>query len=306
MSIETIRLTKKIGSFTILDNIDLKIQRNEIVGLLGPNGAGKTTLMKIITGAIDYTQGYVAVCDIETKKNPHLLSGKIGYLPEHNPLYEDMFVKEYLLFIAELHKLSSADSKSRISELMSQMGLKAVSRKKIAELSKGYKQRVGLAQALISNPELLILDEPTTGLDPNQLEEIYALIREIGKDRTVLLSTHNLQEAKAVCTRALVLHEGKIVADLNGLTEMEVSDENDITLMVEFKDEVDMAKLQQIEGVKKVHQLLSSPSYRLLLTSDIRESIFRFAVTSNNPLLSIHLAAKSLEDVFRESTQQGS
>jgi ABC-2 type transport system ATP-binding protein len=212
MSIEVRNVTKIYGEQKALDNVSLSIQPGEIVGLLGPNGAGKSTLMKIVTCFIPPDSGEVKVNGHDIFEESLAVREKVGYLPEHNPLYLDMYVKEYLDFIAGIHKLGKA-SKARIEEIIEITGLTMEQRKKIGALSKGYRQRVGLAQALIHDPEVLILDEPTSGLDPNQIQEIRALIRSIGKEKTVMLSTHMMQEVEAICDRAIIIHKGKIVAD---------------------------------------------------------------------------------------------
>ena len=211
MSISISNLTKKYGEQTVLNNINFEIGTGEVVGFLGPNGAGKTTTMKVVAGVLAYETGSVQVCGLEVCDNELKTKSLIGYLPEQNPLYVDMYVKEYLNFVASVYGLKN--KKERIEELIDKVGLRPEYKKKIGQLSKGYRQRVGLAQALIHNPNVLILDEPTTGLDPSQLEEIRALIREVGKDRTVLLSTHIMQEIKAICNRVLVINRGEIVAD---------------------------------------------------------------------------------------------
>ena len=223
MSISISSLSKKYGTQTVLNNIDLQIGEGEVVGFLGPNGAGKTTCMKIITGSLAYDDGTVKVCGLEVKDNELAVKSLIGYLPEQNPLYPEMYIKEYLLFVAGIYKIDNADA--QVEALIEQVGLMPERHKKIAQLSKGYKQRVGLAQALMHNPQVLVLDEPTTGLDPNQLEEIRNLIRTIGKDKTVLLSTHIMQEIKAICNRVIIINKGNIVADLSDVNAIGQYDE---------------------------------------------------------------------------------
>ncbi|MDR2841239.1 MAG: ATP-binding cassette domain-containing protein, partial [Paludibacter sp.] len=218
MSISITNLSKKYGSQTVLNNISLEIGNGEVVGFLGPNGAGKTTTMRIVCGSLPYDSGSVRVCDAEVKDNALYTKSLIGYLPEQNPLYADMYVKEYLLFVASAFKIKN--KAQRVEQLIDTVGLRAEFKKKIGQLSKGYRQRVGLAQALIPDPKVLILDEPTTGLDPNQLDEIRNLIREIGKNRTVLLSTHIMQEIKAICNRVIVINKGEIVADYTDLQKI--------------------------------------------------------------------------------------
>ncbi|GAB1416822.1 hypothetical protein MASR2M117_22280 [Paludibacter sp.] len=214
MSIRVSNLSKTIGNQLVLNGISLNIEQGEIVGFLGPNGAGKTTTMRILTGALSYSEGSAMVCDIEVSGNRLQVSSLIGYLPENNPLYPEMYVREYIDFIAQCYKIGSG-RKQRVDEIIERVGLQPEVKKKIHQLSKGYKQRVGLAQALIHNPQVLILDEPTTGLDPNQLDEIRALIIDMGKDKTVLMSTHIMQEVEAMCNRALIINKGKMVGDVN-------------------------------------------------------------------------------------------
>ena len=224
MTVNVEHLSKSIGKTEILHDITFNISKGEIVGLLGPNGAGKSTLMKILTGLWDFQQGTVSVCGINANRQlPHEVSRLIGYLPEDNPLYKDMYVREYLLFMAKMHCIPRKERKQKTGELIEKVGLTPMAHKKIRELSKGYRQRVGLAQALLGNFELLILDEPTTGFDPNQLDDIRNLIREIGKNCTVILSTHILQEVQAMCNRVIILAQGQVkddTTDLNNLTEL--------------------------------------------------------------------------------------
>ena len=211
MSITIEKVNKFYGKQQALSDISFSLKKGEVVGFLGPNGAGKSTLMKIITCYLLQDSGTVQVCDLDTQEKDVLVKAKIGYLPEHNPLYTDMYVKEYLSFVGRIYKIDNL--KTRIVEIIQQTGLTTEQSKKIKELSKGFKQRVGLAAALIHNPEVLILDEPTTGLDPNQLVEIRNLIKEIGKDKTVLLSTHIMQEVDKMCNRVIIINKGKIVED---------------------------------------------------------------------------------------------
>lgn len=218
MAIVLSHLNKQIGRQPILKDLSLSIDTGEVVGLLGPNGAGKSTLMKILTGLWSFQSGEVQVCGVGMQKNPHAVASHIGYLPENNPLYDDMYVQEYLQFMAAVSGVKSAD----LNALMERVGLLPERTKKIGQLSKGYRQRVGLAQALLSDPELLILDEPTTGLDPNQLDEIRALIRQLGKGRTILLSTHILQEVEAMCSRVVILNHGQIVEDTPCVSGMDL------------------------------------------------------------------------------------
>ncbi len=220
MTIQVENLTKRIGNQTILCNLSLQIKKGEVVGLLGPNGAGKSTLMKCLTGLWRFDSGKVEVCGIDMNLQPTRVRSHIGYLPENNPLYEDMYVPEYLHFMASLKGIK--DKQSVVEHTIEQVWLNEVRHKKIGELSKGYRQRVGLGQALMGNPELLILDEPTTGLDPNQLDDMRNLLRTLGQQHTILLSTHIMQEVEAVCTRVVILHKGTFHADISNPQEINI------------------------------------------------------------------------------------
>jgi len=301
MSICISNLTKKYGDQTVLKNIGFEIGEGEVVGFLGPNGAGKTTTMKILAGALSYEKGSVKICDMEVSESPIETSSLVGYLPELNPLYVDMYVKEYLLFVAETYHLGK-EKHARVNDLIDRVGLRPEFQKKINQLSKGYKQRVGLAQALIPNPKVLILDEPTSGLDPNQLEEIRDLIREIGKDRTVLLSTHIMQEIKAICNRVIVINKGEIVADYSDLSKINAFDENNFHFEVEFaKEELseNLETIDQVTGIKKINDT----HFTFIASSDIRGDIFDYAVKTNNKILTIKAIERSMEDVFRMLTK---
>jgi len=301
MSISISHLSKKYGEQTVLNDINFEIGEGEVVGFLGPNGAGKTTTMKILTGALSYSTGSVKVCGMEVSKNQLKTSSLIGYLPEQNPLYTDMYVKEFLLFVAETYHLGKEKEK-RVEELIDSVGLRPEFHKKIGQLSKGYRQRVGLAQALIPNPKVLILDEPTTGLDPNQLEEIRSLIRQIGKDKTVLLSTHIMQEIKAICNRVIVINKAEIVADYPDISKINLFNEENRHFEVEFDEAVKPESLQNLENITAVHPL-SEKRFTIIASTDIREIIFDFAVKSNNKILTINSVERSMEDVFRELTK---
>jgi ABC-2 type transport system ATP-binding protein len=301
MSISISHLSKKYGEQTVLNDINFEIGEGEVVGFLGPNGAGKTTTMKILTGALSYSTGSVKVCGMEVSKNQLKTSSLIGYLPEQNPLYTDMYVKEFLLFVAETYHLGKEKDK-RVEELIDKVGLRPEFHKKIGQLSKGYRQRVGLAQALIPNPKVLILDEPTTGLDPNQLEEIRSLIRQIGKDKTVLLSTHIMQEIKAICNRVIVINKAEIVADYHDISKINLFNEENRHFEVEFAEAVKPENLQKLESITAVHPV-SEKRFTIIASTDIREIIFDFAVKSNNKILTINSVERSMEDVFRELTK---
>jgi ABC-2 type transport system ATP-binding protein len=301
MSISISNLTKKYGEQTVLNNIHFEIGEGEVVGFLGPNGAGKTTTMKILAGALSYDTGLVKICGVDVRENPLQTKSLVGYLPEQNPLYPDMYVKEYLLFVAEAYRLGKG-KQARVNELIDLVGLRPEFHKKIGQLSKGYRQRVGLAQALIPNPKVLILDEPTTGLDPNQLEEIRNLIREIGKDKTVLLSTHIMQEIKAICNRVIVINKGDIVADYSDLSELKTFEENSFHLEVEFAGEVSTEALEKLELVTNIKRL-STHHVIIIASGDISGIIFDFAVRTNNKILMLKPIERSMEEVFRSLTK---
>lgn len=298
MSIEVKDISKSYGEQKALDAISFSIDKGEIVGFLGPNGAGKSTLMKILTTFINADAGTALVNGNSVSEQQIAVQKSVGYLPEHNPLYLDLYVREYLSFNADVYKVN----KSRIEEVIQLTGLTPEAHKKIGELSKGYRQRVGLATALLHDPEVLILDEPTTGLDPNQLVEIRELIKNIGKNKTVFLSTHIMQEVEAICDRVIIINNGKIVTDkkLNNL----VKDEEQI-LEVEFDKQVDAALLE------KLPNLVSSKNttgYTWELTfatpKDMRPALFDFAQDNGLKTLQLSLKNKNLETVFREMTKK--
>ncbi|HCT70234.1 MAG TPA: gliding motility-associated ABC transporter ATP-binding subunit GldA, partial [Bacteroidales bacterium] len=247
MSITVSNISKQYGQQKALDQVSFSIKPGEIVGLLGPNGAGKSTMMKIITCFIPPTAGDVSVCGFDIREQSLEVRQKVGYLPENNPLYTDMYIREYLEFVAGVHQLGKNTAK-RVDEMMEVTGLMPERKKKIGALSKGYRQRVGLAQAMIHNPEVLILDEPTSGLDPNQLAEIRNLIIEIGKEKTVMLSTHIMQEVEAMCSRAIIINSGKIVAD-DSTGHLLNSNENTEQIAVEFDKDVKPSMLKGLPGV---------------------------------------------------------
>lgn len=300
MSIITRDITKVYGTQTVLDKVNINIGKGEVVGLLGPNGAGKSTLMKILTGYIPPTSGDASVYGHDVLFDVEEVKKIVGYLPEQNPLYTDMYIKEYLEFIAGIHKLGKT-SQARIREMIEITGLGPEQNKKIGTLSKGYKQRVGLAQALIHNPEVLILDEPTSGLDPNQLVEIRELIKGIGQEKTVILSTHIMQEVEAVCSRAIIINHGKIVAD-GPTSELAVIQSHDI-VTVEFATQTTEQLLLSIPGVAKVVKI-NDRLWRLQSKpgADIRPNINKFSVENNLTLLSLHREEHNLEQVFQELT----
>ncbi len=303
MSVETRHITKLFGKQKALDNVSISIQKGELVGFLGPNGAGKSTMMKIITGYLPPDKGEILINKQKISSQNLDFRYHIGYLPEHNPLYTDLYVKEFLEITAGFYRLSN--KKQRVAEMVELTGLGDEQHKKIRALSKGYRQRVGLAQALIHNPSILILDEPTTGLDPNQLEEIRRLIREISREKTVMLSSHIMQEVEAVCNRVIIINKGKIVAD-GGIAEVKNGSilRNQIVI-AEFNSSVQQAQLLAIEGVQQANPIsgylweLESKS-----DSDIRPAIFQFAVENNIILLTLQEKQQNLENVFHQLTMQ--
>lgn len=297
MSIVVENISKNYGAQKALDNISFSIKRGEIVGFLGPNGAGKSTLMKILTTYLKSDSGNAIVNDHDVVLDQKKVQKSVGYLPEHNPLYLDLYVREYLAFNADLHKVA----KSRIDEVITLTGLTPECHKKIGELSKGYRQRVGLATALLHNPDVLILDEPTTGLDPNQLVEIRDLIKNIGKNKTVFLSTHIMQEVEAICDRVIIIDKGKIVTDKK-LTNL-VSDQTEQIIEVEFDKQVnehDFASLPNLKGVKNLNHAIWELTFSS--NTDMRSEVFDFAQNNGLKTLQISLKNKNLEQIFREKT----
>ena len=301
MSIITKEITKIYGKQKALDAVSLEINVGEVVGLLGPNGAGKSTMMKIISCFLPPTSGEATVDGFDIFEQELEVKKRVGYLPEHNPLYLDMYVREYLYFLAGIHKLGR-NKKRRINEIIDITGLGLEQSKKIGALSKGYRQRVGLAQALLHDPSVLILDEPTSGLDPNQIFEIRSLIQEIGKEKTILLSTHIMQEVEAICDRAIIIHLGKIVADDSTSNLSKRTAGKDI-INIEFSDVVDSINLQKIKGVLSA-TLIENNIWQVEASQekDIREDIFNFAVANKISVLSLNRKQQSLEEVFQALT----
>lgn len=301
MSISVRNVTKLYGTQKALDGISFEINPGEVVGFLGPNGAGKSTMMKILTCYIPQSAGDASVCGFDVRKSPMAVKRSIGYLPEHNPLYLDMFVKEYLSFIAELHKVKEV--KKRVEQMVEMVGLGREAHKKIEELSKGYRQRVGLAQAIIHDPAVLILDEPTSGLDPNQLVEIRSLIMEIGKQKTVMLSTHIMQEVEAICSRTIIVNKGNLVADRATSELRKGSDNQSYRLFVELSGQVDKSVLQSIPGVKKV-DVLGNNQYEIEVQgeSDIRGEVSKRVTEKGLLVLALTRREQKLEDVFKNLT----
>lgn len=298
MSIEVNNISKSYGAQKALENISFSIKKGEIVGFLGPNGAGKSTLMKILTTYIAADEGSASVNGFDVNSQSKAVQQSIGYLPEHNPLYLDLYVREYLAFNADVYKIT----KSRIEEVIQLTGLSTESHKKIGQLSKGYRQRVGLATALLHNPDVLILDEPTTGLDPNQLVEIRNVIKNVGKDKTVFLSTHIMQEVEAICNRVIIINNGKIVADkkLDNL----ISTEKEQVIEVEFDYKVEeqlIAKIKNLTSFKNTHDMIWELTFNA--DKDMRPAVFDFANANGLKTLQLNQKNKNLETVFREITK---
>ncbi len=305
MSIAVKEISKRYGSQLAVNKVSFEVHTGEIVGFIGPNGAGKSTTMKMITGTLSPDSGSIRINDLSALEHQREIRGMIGYLPENNPLYHEMYIREYLQYVAGLYKLNGKEARERISIVIEMTSLSREVSKKIGNLSKGYRQRVGLAQALIHDPEILILDEPTSGLDPNQLVEIRNLVSNIGKEKTVLLSTHILQEVEAICDRVIIINNGEIVADDDAQRLKEKGEGLTQTIHIEL-DEVTKPeiwkKLLFIDHVKSIGNnqfLLETRELR-----DIRGDIFNFAVSQGLTILSLSLKKKSLEEVFRELTSQ--
>jgi ABC-2 type transport system ATP-binding protein len=298
MSIEVKGVTKLYGKQKALNEVSFSIGSGEIVGFLGPNGAGKSTMMKILTCYIPESAGVAKICGLDTREDSIEIRKKVGYLPEHNPLYLEMYVKEYLGFIAGIHKAS----KDRIPEMIQKTGLAPEQHKKLGQLSKGYRQRAGLAAALLHDPEVLILDEPTTGLDPNQLVEIRNLIKEIGKEKTVMLSTHIMQEVELLCSRVIIVNKGKIVADgpTSSLKDLKQSK----VLLVEFNETTTSSQLKKVDGVQKAENI-SGNRWKLFSAGqkDVREALFQFAVEQKLTILEVKQEEQKLEEIFQELTK---
>ena len=299
MSIEVKKLSKVYGTQKALIEVSFEINKGEIVGFLGPNGAGKSTLMKILTGYIPQSNGDALICNLDINKNSIETRSRIGYLPEHNPLYLDMYVKEYLEFVADIYKVNH----KYIDEMIKKTGLLKEQHKLIGSLSKGYRQRVGLAQALIHNPEVLILDEPTTGLDPNQLLEIRSLIKEAGREKTVLLSTHIMQEVEAICDRVIIINKGQIVANKT-IIELQKSKGNRKLITVEFDEKAEKKELMKIGNVLEARELKGN-KYQIFSDSkfDLRPAIFEFAVNNKLTVLQMNIEEQKLESIFQELTK---
>ena len=302
MSIKVSSLTKIYGTQLAVDHISFELKKGEIVGFLGPNGAGKSTTMKMITGYLPPTEGAAFVSGFDIQQQPMEVRRRVGYLPESNPLYYDMYVREYLEFTAGIHKIEKP--KVRIEEMITLTGLNKEAHKKIGALSKGYKQRVGLAQAMLHNPEVLILDEPTSGLDPNQIVEIRELITRIGKEKTVLLSTHIMQEVQAMCSRVIIISNGKLVAD-DAIDQLQHANTKQRALVVTFETSVELQRLKALKSVGKVEDL-GNKRWKLFTQKpdELRKEIMKWALENDVNISSMQSESQSLEDVFRSLTQK--
>lgn len=304
MAIHVQHLTKIFDTQKAVDDISFSVGRGEILGFLGPNGAGKSTTMKMLTGFLPPSSGKIEVCGLDVTTQTKEVQSKIGYLPESNPLYFDMYVKEFLDFAHQLQVKSSQNKTQRIEQVIEMVGLGKEQHKKIGQLSKGYKQRVGIAQALIHNPEILILDEPTSGLDPNQLADIRQLIRDLGKEKTIIFSTHIMQEVTSVCNQVIIINQGKIVA--NNSVEKLQSQVNPITkIIVKFEQAVEIDIVRKCNAVVAIESAENNTLFKIdsenpLLT---KKSIFDIAVGGNNSILTLQEESLSLENIFRKLTQ---
>ncbi len=301
MSVTVRNLSKIYGAQKAVDDISFQAHAGEVLGFLGPNGAGKTTTMKVITCFIPPASGSVDVCGFDVEKQPMEVRRQIGYLPEHNPLYKDMYVREYLAFVAGVHQIRRP--RQRIAEMIEMTGLEREQHKQIGALSKGYRQRVGLAQAMLHDPAVLILDEPTSGLDPNQLADIRRLIRQLGQEKTVIFSTHIMQEVKAICDRVLIINKGKIVAD-DTISQLQQRFSAESAVTVEFQGATDAGALKKIPKVKDVKELGKN---RFQLTADskvdLRPAIFDFAVEKGVKLLEMKKEVFEIDEVFQRLTR---
>lgn len=299
MSIEVKNLVKYYGNQAAVNDISFSIKKGEIVGFLGPNGAGKSTTMKIITGFIPSSSGTVNVCNLPVDVDSMDTRQKIGYLPEHNPLYLDMYVREYLEFVGKIYKIPNLNN--RVKNMVKAVGLEVEQNKKVGQLSKGYRQRLGLAAAIIHDPEVLILDEPTSGLDPNQLVGIRDLIKEIGKSKTVLLSTHIMQEVEAICDRVIIINRGKIVAD-DKAGNLQI-DSAKQTVYVEFDGKITKSQLGKIAAVSKIETVGDGWLLEGQDGNDLRKEVAQYARDNGLLILTMRIEERSLEEVFKELTK---
>ena len=300
MSITVSNLSKNYGSQRAVNDISFSLHKNEIVGFLGPNGAGKSTTMKMITGYLASDGGQIDVCGIPVETTNILTRTKIGYLPEANPLYTEMYVREYLGFIAGIHKVKS--SQKRVEEVIELVGLQTESHKKIGQLSKGYKQRVGLAATLVHDPEVLILDEPTTGLDPNQIIEIREVIKKLGEHKTVLFSSHIMQEVEALCDRVIIINKGKIVADDN-LSQLKKGDNGKHHVTVQFKESI---KINMLESIEEAMHIIASADHSFIIETmspeRLKKKLFEFSLQHQLNIISLNSENQSLENIFKQLT----
>ncbi len=305
MSIAVKEISKRYGTQLAVNKVSFEVHTGEIVGFIGPNGAGKSTTMKMITGTLSPDSGSIRINDLPALDHQREIRGMIGYLPENNPLYHEMYIREYLQYVAGLYQVKGKEARERISTVIEMTALTREVSKKIGNLSKGYRQRVGLAQALIHDPKILVLDEPTSGLDPNQLVEIRNLVSTIGKEKTVLLSTHILQEVEAICDRVIIINNGEIVADENAQSLKEKGEGITQTIHIELDE---TAKPEIWKRLLFIDHVKSIDNKQFLLetreTRDIRGDIFNFAVNQGLTILSLSLKKKSLEEVFRKLTKQ--
>ena len=302
MSIEVKDLVKVYGEQKAVDSISFNVGKGEIVGFLGPNGAGKSTTMKILTGYLGQDGGEAAICGVSVREQPLVTKKKIGYLPEANPLYPDMYVREYLGFIADIHYLTG--KRQRIETVITLVGLTAESKKKLGQLSKGYKQRVGLAAALLHEPEVLILDEPTSGLDPNQIIEIRDVIRKLGKDKTILFSSHILQEVEALCDRVIIIDKGRLVAD-SPLSQLRAQNAATNTVHVAFRENPEAATLEQLAHVDAVSRMTDGHwELQTAAPDEVKKQLMELALQNNWNIVSLQSENRSLEDIFRHLTKQ--
>ncbi|QMU29004.1 gliding motility-associated ABC transporter ATP-binding subunit GldA [Adhaeribacter radiodurans] len=303
MSVEVKNLTKLFGAQRAVDNISFRVNPGQVLGFLGPNGAGKSTTMKIATGYLPPSAGTITINGYDVQETPLEVRRHVGYLPEHNPLYLDMYVSEYLVFIGQLYGLKGNELNKRVQQMIALCGLMAERHKKIGSLSKGYRQRVGLAQALLHDPQVLILDEPTTGLDPNQITEIRTLIKQVGQEKTVLFSTHIMQEVSAICDRVVIINKGKIVADSDVSSLTKINREEVITV-VDFESPIEVSLLHQIPGILEVEQA-ANYTYRLKAKKniDIRSAVFALAAEHKWSLIGLRQEEQSLEKIFQSLTK---
>jgi len=300
MSVVVDHISKVYGEQKAVDAISFEVRPGEILGFLGPNGAGKSTTMKILSCFIPQTSGKALVCGYDTAIHSLEVRRNVGYLPEHNPLYKEMYVREYLEFVARINGMHRVQK--RMEEMIELTGLAPERHKKIGQLSKGYRQRVGLAQAMLHDPKVLILDEPTSGLDPNQLVEVRALIRRIGENKTVILSTHIMQEVSAICTRVVIINQGKLVAD-DAIEQLQSAHGDATVVLVAFKELADRKVLEKLPGVKRMEQEGNAWRITCRGEEDMREVIFRFAVEHKLTLLNLQIEKQSLESVFQALTK---